>query len=321
MPPLSEEEYESLKTDIAEHGVRVPVVLDAEGVLIDGHHRVQAWNELREEGYEVADYPREVRSDLTTDAEKADLALRLNMQRRHLSQSQKRDLIRAKLKASPEWANHRIASLLGVDDGTVSSLRIHMETGSEIPNLKKLIGADGKEYPRHRIAEFENEVRDRQEQERREVRKALLDPTRQHRSDASIAEKLGVAESTVAGQRKAIEEDGPTVGELVESNPEFAHEVAESGQELRRGQAVTRVMYAIPKLYSLILFSKITPEELALEILGDVAGSKAQAAATGKRSFSTVEGRMEQVYKLRDWLTSYLEAVEDGDKPGLRRVK
>ena len=42
MPPLSEEEYQALKEDIAYNGIQVPVVEDTDGNIIDGHHRVRA---------------------------------------------------------------------------------------------------------------------------------------------------------------------------------------------------------------------------------------------------------------------------------------
>ena len=41
LPPLTDEEYASLKADIAAQGVLVPVVLDAaSGEVIEGHHRL-----------------------------------------------------------------------------------------------------------------------------------------------------------------------------------------------------------------------------------------------------------------------------------------
>jgi len=45
MPPLSDEEYQALKEDIAENGMLVPVVQDTEGNIIDGHYRVRAHQE------------------------------------------------------------------------------------------------------------------------------------------------------------------------------------------------------------------------------------------------------------------------------------
>jgi len=149
MPPLSDEEYAALKQDIAESGVRVPVVEDAEGGILDGHHRVRAWNELRDEGVEVRDYPRDVRDVLMDEGEKRDIARKLNMARRHLSSAQKRNVVAAKLKESPEWANNRIASLLGVSDDLVGAVRRDEETNLRITKVDELVGADGKKRSRY----------------------------------------------------------------------------------------------------------------------------------------------------------------------------
>ena len=73
----------------------------------------------------------------------------LNIARRHLTSEQKRGLIRDQLKATPEQSNAKIAKALGVTDKTVAVQRRELEAGSEIPRLSQMIGADGKEYPRH----------------------------------------------------------------------------------------------------------------------------------------------------------------------------
>jgi ParB-like chromosome segregation protein Spo0J len=147
MPPLSDEEYQALKEDMAENGMLVPVVQDTDGNIIDGHYRVRAHQELVAEGRAAGGIPTEERSGLTED-QKRDLAWRLNMQRRHLSSEQKRGAIERKLEESPEWAANRIAKLLGVDDKTVRFMRVWLEGRKEIPKVKKVVGADGKEYPR-----------------------------------------------------------------------------------------------------------------------------------------------------------------------------
>ncbi|HVB27379.1 MAG TPA: ParB N-terminal domain-containing protein, partial [Mycobacteriales bacterium] len=62
-PDLMPEKFAALKAEIAERGVIVPVVIDAEtGEVIDGHHRLRAVEQLRSEGAKVAPYPREVRA-------------------------------------------------------------------------------------------------------------------------------------------------------------------------------------------------------------------------------------------------------------------
>jgi ParB/Sulfiredoxin domain len=156
MPPLSDEEFQALKADIAERGLMVPIIMDTYGTVVDGHHRKRALDELEAEGYDIHWLIRNIRNawiehtgERTVEG-KRDLAWRLNMQRRHLSREQKRQVVAAKLKESPEWTDTRIAHLLGVSDKTVRSVREEQEAVSEIPKLDTLIGADGKEYPRTR---------------------------------------------------------------------------------------------------------------------------------------------------------------------------
>ncbi len=49
---LSDREFQSLKDDIAKHGLRQPVEITTAGMIVDGHHRVRA---LRELGFEEVD--------------------------------------------------------------------------------------------------------------------------------------------------------------------------------------------------------------------------------------------------------------------------
>ena len=74
-PPLAPDRYESLKQSIAETGVEVPVIEDEKGNLIDGYHRRQISAELG------IPCPTEVRQ-FETEADKFELALKLNCQRR-----------------------------------------------------------------------------------------------------------------------------------------------------------------------------------------------------------------------------------------------
>jgi ParB-like chromosome segregation protein Spo0J len=195
MPPLSEEEYEALKASVARHGVETPVVEDAAGNLIDGHYRVRAWRELRDAGHDIPDYPRTVRSDLETDAEKRELAWRLNMQRRHLNQGQKREAIAAKLKETPEWADSRIAELLGVDGKTVRSVRDSLEQSNELPKVDTLVGKDGKHYPR-------NQTRDPGAR----LTKVSLSPERKL-SVMPISQELSVSTSRRPVSQEVVEEE------------------------------------------------------------------------------------------------------------------
>ena len=116
MPPLSEEEYAALRADIAERGVIVPVVVDQDGNVIDGHHR---WRIAAELGI---DCPTEVRQ-VASDEEAREVALMLNLARRHLSREQKRDLIAGELERDPDASDRSIARRLRCSPSTVGAVR------------------------------------------------------------------------------------------------------------------------------------------------------------------------------------------------------
>ena len=48
MPSLAPDEYQGLKESIRRHGVLYPVVVDHEGAIIDGHHRLAIVREIEE---------------------------------------------------------------------------------------------------------------------------------------------------------------------------------------------------------------------------------------------------------------------------------
>lgn len=99
MPALSDEARRALAEDIARHGVLVPVEVDDEGNVLDGHHRVAIADELG------VGYPTVVRAGLS-EAERLEHAFRLNLVRRHLG--------------PVEWAHafRRLADLRGIRLGS-----------------------------------------------------------------------------------------------------------------------------------------------------------------------------------------------------------
>lgn len=140
MPTLSDEEYNALKADIAERGVLIPIELDEEGNVLDGHHRLRAWQELVETGLELPEYPRVIRGGMSEE-QKRNHVRALNILRRHLSKEQLHE----------QWAAMRadgmtyqaIADASGVSDQTViNSVSKNLETQPEA-----VTGKDGKKYP------------------------------------------------------------------------------------------------------------------------------------------------------------------------------
>lgn len=116
MPPLSPEQYGALREDIARRGVLVPVVVDQHGRILDGHHRRAIADSLG------VDCPVEVREVADDDAAR-DVALTLNLARRHLTREQRREMVAAEVEARPDDSDRAIARRFGCSPSTVGSVR------------------------------------------------------------------------------------------------------------------------------------------------------------------------------------------------------
>lgn len=146
LPGLTTDEFAALKADIAERGVMVPIEFDENGTVLDGHHRLRACAELG-----IVEYPTIIRQGMT-EGEKREHVLALNLDRRHLTREQRRDLIAELLRAKPEASNREIAGQAKADDHTVATVRQELQAGAEIPHVEVAVGRDGKTYPSHRPA-------------------------------------------------------------------------------------------------------------------------------------------------------------------------
>lgn len=140
MPPLSPEEYAELEASIKEHGIQVPILIDEDGVVIDGHHRQKIAQELgiRCPKRQVID---------KTESEKRTLALSLNVHRRHLTREQKRALIAESIKADPQLPDLQHAHRTGASPHTVKSVRTDLESDLQIANDIPRVNARGQERP------------------------------------------------------------------------------------------------------------------------------------------------------------------------------
>jgi hypothetical protein len=116
MPPLAPDEFAALRADIEAHGVRVPVDVDEAGEVLDGHHRQQIATDLG------IPCPTRVLAGLTEDDKRAH-ALSVNVNRRTLTISQRRDLVRAELDRDPSRSDRAIGRLCACDGKTVAALR------------------------------------------------------------------------------------------------------------------------------------------------------------------------------------------------------
>jgi ParB-like chromosome segregation protein Spo0J len=143
LPEPTAAEYAALKADISAHGILVPIEVDEQGNVLDGHTRLRAWTELKAEGHKVGEYPRVVRR-FATHQDKVGHVLALNLARRHLSRQQRKDLV-VRMRRE-KWSHRRIAAVLGVDEITV---RRDLRGATDVaPHRVK--GSDGRSYPAKR---------------------------------------------------------------------------------------------------------------------------------------------------------------------------
>lgn len=142
MRDLTQTEYEDLKQSIIENGVIVPIIVDENGDIIDGHHRVKICEELG-----LTDFPTERKDDLTEE-EKINMAYQLNEARRQLSAEEKRQEIKRRLQEAPEISDRQIAKQVDSSPTTVGTIRKVLEDSGQLSKLDSSIGADGKERPR-----------------------------------------------------------------------------------------------------------------------------------------------------------------------------
>ena len=140
MPDLPQDDYAALKADIAEHGVLIPVETDELGNLLDGHHRVRAWQELRAAGHELPAYPVTIRYGMS-EADKRNHARRLNVLRRQLDKGQRDQVIVA--MRGDGMTQQAIADEVGISVGTVNAV---LSNFSELKS-SPVVGKDGKVRP------------------------------------------------------------------------------------------------------------------------------------------------------------------------------
>lgn len=139
LPDLRPEQFAALKADIAQRGVLVPIEVDERGEVLDGHHRLRAWRELRAEGRRIPQYPRVVRRFPNEDAKIAH-ALRLNLSRRHLGRQERAEVATSLRRRG--FSHRRVAELLGVSHATVAR---DLAGGTDVTPAQ-IEGADGKRY-------------------------------------------------------------------------------------------------------------------------------------------------------------------------------
>jgi hypothetical protein len=96
VPPLSASEYESLKEDIKQNNVQLPVVTNQDGDILDGRHRYKIW--VIDLGRTVKDMPKPTVLTFNDKLQEKLFVINVNLKRRHLNDFQQIELA---LKTKP----------------------------------------------------------------------------------------------------------------------------------------------------------------------------------------------------------------------------
>ena len=135
-PMMNEVELQQMAASIQAHGQRLPIIR-WHGQIIDGRNRLAACQLAG-----VTPVIQDQDGVFEDDAGVWDYCFDLNQHRRHLTAEQKREVIEARLRATPERSNRQIGAEVHVDHKTVAAQRRTLEATGEIPQLTMTVGRD-----------------------------------------------------------------------------------------------------------------------------------------------------------------------------------
>lgn len=136
-PNLTADEMEALTADIKARGVMVPVEVDENDDILDGHHRAVIADSLGVE------YPKIVREGWSEE-QKLTHVVALNAHRRQLTSEQRAEVVGQLRKA--RMSTRSIAKAVGVSKDTVRRDLI----GADAPMPATVQTTDGRSYPAFR---------------------------------------------------------------------------------------------------------------------------------------------------------------------------
>jgi ParB-like chromosome segregation protein Spo0J len=152
-PLMAPDELQQLADNIKENGFRVVPVffVDEHGMrLLDGRSRFDAAELAGEisrsgtlQGYLERLAPGTFAAYQPPE-DPYELVVSFNIQRRHLTAEQKRELIEKLIKAKPELSDNATAKLAKVSDKTVKRVREKLTAYSDIPNKPERVEASGR---------------------------------------------------------------------------------------------------------------------------------------------------------------------------------
>jgi hypothetical protein len=137
-PMMEKEALKDLAANIKENGQRFPITFwKKTGELLDGRNRLAACLALG----------LKAKTDLYEGDDPISFIVSANIHRRHLTATQKRELVGKLLELNPEKSDRQIASTAKVDHKTVAKERRKKAGRGEIPHQTKRTDARGRKQP------------------------------------------------------------------------------------------------------------------------------------------------------------------------------
>jgi hypothetical protein len=155
-PELGVAELAELGADIKAHGLQVNIVLIEEGgkeLLLDGISRLDAIESAGINLIEDGKLDRTLglgagpRVRVVKDVDPYELALSLNLRRRHLNREERAAIIAKIIARSPEKSDRQFAKAIGVDHHTIARARAKGEDVGRIPHVETRTDTKGRKQP------------------------------------------------------------------------------------------------------------------------------------------------------------------------------
>jgi protein gp37 len=160
-PLMSPAELRALGEDIKQHGLRSPIALwradpKGEALLLDGRNRLDAIEIVTGSevivgapsitaGEDFLACDKVIVLDKSTDPFR--YVISANINRRHLTAEQKRDLIAKLIEATPEKSNRQIAETVKASHHTVGAVRTKMEGRGQVAHVETRTDSKGRKQP------------------------------------------------------------------------------------------------------------------------------------------------------------------------------
>lgn len=214
LPPLSDEEFAALKASIMAQGVLNPVLVDEEGNVLDGHHRLKF----------DPNAPTKVVPGLTTEAEKMAFVFQSNNGRRNLSPIQRKSLNRQMCQVAnalrqqdpKKFTQKVVAGMIGVSQASISGwfrvkgggTNINADKGTTPPDARRKVPDAARSKVADRIEKGESKKKIAKELgvTRRAVRKIAESVKRKATGKGSSAHPKAAGEAQELKPRQQVED-------------------------------------------------------------------------------------------------------------------